>query len=175
MKTIIINLFFITISLNLLAQTQITNLEPSDYYDFWLGNWDLTWEKSDDSIGKGENSILKILDGNVIQENFKVIEDSDIQNFTGKSWSVYNKNNGKWYQTWVDNQGAYLDFVGEIDGNKRIFKRTAEGPNGKEFLQRMVFYDIKPDSFTWDWEISKDNGKTWILRWRINYKRKGAY
>jgi hypothetical protein len=35
----------------------------------------------------------------------------------------------------------------------------------------MVFYDIKKDSFTWDWEGTQDGGETWNLLWRINYTR----
>lgn len=172
MKKPIIYIIILLISIHLSAQTSISALNPNEYFNFWLGNWDLTWTNADGSIGNGENSIIKILDENIIQENFKVIKDSSMQSFTGKSWSVFNKNNGTWHQTWVDNQGTYLDFVGEIDRNKRIFKRTATGPDGKEYLQRMVFYDIKTNSFTWDWEISKDNGETWELKWRIHYKRK---
>jgi hypothetical protein len=43
--------------------------------------------------------------------------------------------------------------------------------DGKEIVQRMVFKEIKNDSFTWDWEKTEDGGKTWKLEWRINYKK----
>ena len=79
-----------------------------------------------------------------------------MSNYTGKSWSVYNTNTDTWHQTWVDNQGAYLDFIGEFDGNKRIFKREVVKSDGSKILQRMVFHDINPDSFTWDWQKSTD-------------------
>jgi hypothetical protein len=39
---------------------------------------------------------------------------------------------------------------------------------------RMVFTNIKPDSFDWRWEASTDGGKTWQVNWPIHYKRKGA-
>ena len=32
----------------------------------------------------------------------------------GLSVSLFNARSGKWQQTWVDNEGAYLDFVGEF-------------------------------------------------------------
>lgn len=35
----------------------------------------------------------------------------------------------------------------------------------------MRFYDILPGSFTWDWEGTRDGGRTWNLRWRIYYSR----
>lgn len=174
MKKLIIYIILLLSGLSLSAQTQLSQLKVNHYFNFWIGAWDLTWEKSDGTIGKGENKIEKILDSNVIQENFKVTDDSLMKNFTGKSWTVYNKNNGLWYQTWVDNQGAYLDFIGEFENNKRIFKRKTITREGKEYVQRMVFYDIQANSFNWDWEVSYDNGKHWVLKWRIHYKRKEA-
>jgi len=164
--------FFILLSTtNISAQTQVENIKPENLFDFWIGNWDLTWESSSGD-GIGENVIIKILENKVIQENFKVLNDPNIQGFIGKSWSVYNQNNGIWYQTWVDNQGAYLDFIGEIDGENRIFKRSITKADGSVILQRMVFSNISENSFIWDWENSTDGGKTWNLQWRINYKRK---
>jgi hypothetical protein len=71
----------------------------------------------------------------------------------------------------VDNEGGYLDFTGVVEGNKRIFKREGVNQEGEKILQRMVFYDITETSFTWDWQISEDNGQTWQLRWRIFYVR----
>lgn len=76
----------------------------------------------------------------------------------------------KWKQTWVDNSGGYLDFEGKAEKGRMTFFRTARR-NGKEIRQRMVFYDIYKDRFTWDWESSADEGETWKLAWRINYKR----
>ncbi|MFC2152052.1 hypothetical protein ACFLSE_05940 [Bacteroidota bacterium] len=157
-----------------MSQIKISTLDPSSYFDFWIGDWELIWQNSDKSIGKGENSIFKTLNTKVIQENFEVVNDPNMNDFIGKSWSVYNINNGTWYQTWVDNQGSYLDFIGEIEEEKRIFKRTFVKSDGTIITQRMVFYDIEQDSFTWDWENSTDSKKTWKLLWRINYKRKGA-
>lgn len=174
MKKALTVLILLISTMNVQAQTQIADLKPSEYFDFWLGEWILTWEKSDQTIGRGENSIFKLLNNKVIEENFKVTNDESMNGFTGKSWSVYNSIKETWYQTWVDNQGSYLDFVGEIDGEKRIFKREVLKHDGSLIYQRMVFYDIQADSFTWDWENSTNNGRTWNLLWRINYRRKGT-
>jgi len=136
-------------------------------FDFWVGNWDLEWVGKDQQIMKGTNSIVKILDETVLQENF---EDS-ISGFKGTSISVYNKKKNTWHQAWADNQGGYYNFVGEINGNKRIFKTIPKEINGKTIIQRMVFYNITPTSITWDWESSLDNGKNWKLLWNIKYKK----
>jgi hypothetical protein len=54
-----------------------------------------------------------------------------------------------------------------------ILTQRALGPDGKPRLARMVFLNIKPDSFDWHWESSTD-GKTWKLNWPIHYQRKGT-
>jgi hypothetical protein len=134
-------------------------------FAFWVGEWDARWEG-----GEGSNSITSILDGCVILESFDSRGPAQ-GGLRGMSVSAYNPALGKWQQTWVDNQGGYLDFAGEFKDGKMVLSRQAS-LGGKEFLQRMVWRDFKPDSFVWDWERSDDGGKTWLLRWQIRYTRK---
>jgi hypothetical protein len=152
-----------------------TQVAPERQLDFWVGEWQLQsrqraapgqekWVER-----KASNSVRKILGGKVIEENFN---GSALPTpFNGKSVSVYSANLKKWQQTWVDDSGGYLDFVGEFADGKMIFWREAT-VNGKTFRQRMVFHDITKDRFVWDWERSVDGGATWILQWRITYARK---
>lgn len=146
-------------------------MNPAEYFDFWLGEWDLTWMDDENSRGYGTNRIEYILDGKVIREQFEAT-DGNLEGYTGRSWSVFNPSDGEWKQTWVDNQGGYLDFTGEVEDGKRMFIRQGVNRDGKEITQRMVFYDINEDSFTWDWEVSEDGGESWQLQWRIHYTRR---
>ena len=143
--------------------------------DFWIGEWELRSMIPDTSsetgwkIEKARNKIRKILDGCVIEENF---DGSTLESgLVGRSYSTYSKTDGKWYQTWVDNSGSYLPFTGTFEDDRTIFHMERER-NGKKFLLQMVFYNIVENSLTWDWESSKDNGKTWNLLWRIEYIRR---
>ncbi len=168
MKTIIlysIILGFITISTISNAQ----ELGPESF-DFWVGQWDLTWDDGDGKVGKGTNHIIKTLDDKVIQENFEAVE-GQLTGFKGTSISVYNANNKTWRQAWADNQGGYFNFVGDSDGDKKIFKTQPVERDNKTIILRMVFYDFSNNTLTWDWERSEDGGKTWNLSWRINYAR----
>ena len=110
-----------------------------------------------------------MLGGTVIEENF-VISGGAQAGFLGKSISVLDVN-GNWHQAWTDNQGGYFDFIGEVIGKKKIFKTKQVERDGKKIIQRMVFYNIKEDSFMWDWEGTQDGGENWNLLWRINYTR----
>jgi len=153
----------------MLTYSQESN--PEDYFDFWVGKWNVSWKESDGNTGKGTNIVLKTLDDKAIEENFKITSGNQ-KGFKGKSLSVYHSKSGIWRQAWVDNQGGYFNFTGKIVGDKRVFEtQTVKREDGTMFKQRMVFHHITQNSFTWDWESSIDNGKTWVLNWQIFYER----
>ena len=143
---------------------------PEKAFDFWLGNWEVSWEHADSTKGHGVNSVKKILDKTVIQENFKIIE-GNWAGFKGKSLSVFSPAEKTWKQNWFDNQGGYYSFTSEITDKERIFQTKPEIKGDSIIIFRMVFYDIKDNSFTWDWESSVDGGQNWKLNWRIFYNR----
>ncbi len=132
-------------------------------FDFWLGDWDLTWKG-----GSGTNTITREYDGAVIMEHF--VGQPSIP-LNGMSVSVFNRKTGKWNQTWVDNQGGYLDFVGGFSDGKMILQRHAT-ISDRDILQRMVWSDITADSLEWSWERSEDDGGSWKPQWKIHYRRK---
>ena len=133
--------------------------------DFWLGAWNVTWDG-----GHGTNRLERILDDRVIHERFEEAPGDPDGALIGESWSVFDRKRGLWRQTWVDNQGGYLDLVGELADGWFSFSRDASelGPNAR---QRMVFRDVEADRFRWTWELSRDRGATWEVRWEIDYRR----
>ena len=138
-------------------------------FDFWVGEWDLTWpgEKAGET-GHGTNSIKRIMDGCVLQENFS---GADSMHLRGISVSTLDANSARWKQTWVDNEGGYLDFSGTFKDGKMILQREAVR-NGVKILQRMVWKNISANEMDWSWEASRDGGKTWQVNWPIHYKRR---
>ena len=138
--------------------------------EFWVGEWDLTWPgQNAGTIDHGTNSIKRIMDGCVVQENFSGGVSMPLR---GTSLSTFDARSGHWKQTWVDNQGGYLDFVGDFRNGQMILQREALASNGDHILQRMVWKNITPSELDWSWESSKDGGKTWQVNWPIHYKRK---
>ncbi len=133
-------------------------------FDFWLGSWELTWGDS----GRGTNEVSVILDSMVILENFDGQPSIRLQ---GRSVSSYNVPKSQWQQTWVDNQGDYLDFDGGFEDGRMILARDAVNPQGEPIRQRMVWHNIGAESFDWNWEASLDGGKTWQVNWQIHYQR----
>jgi hypothetical protein len=127
-----------------------------DDLDFWIGEWTCI-DPSDGSIGT--NSISRVLSEKVVEERFHTV-DAAGQELNGRSWSVHDPQRG-WLQTWVDDQGTYLDFTGRTTADGFVFARDR---------QRMVFRDVARDSFTWGWERRADAG--WRLAWRLHYQRR---
>jgi Protein of unknown function (DUF1579) len=142
-------------------------------FDFWVGEWELEGKTpvpgkpNEFTTGKHKNTVTKIMNGCVIQENF-----DDLNGYHGMSVSMYDPQARKWKQTWVDDGGAYLDLVGELKDGKMVLLRNTVNPKGIPVIQRMTFANIRPDSFDWTWEASRDEGKTWVPGWQIHYVRK---
>lgn len=132
-------------------------------FDFWVGEWNVSWKENQ----RGVNRITKRWDS-VIVEEFDGRPESPLE---GHSVSVYDAGAGLWKQTWVDNQGGYLDFTGKFADGKMTLSRSFQ-KDGKTVHQRMVWYDIARDAFTWNWERSLDEGKTWEVVWKIDYTRR---
>jgi len=150
------------------AETRCTAPEARQF-DFWLGDWaitgryrtsDSTWEE-----GTATNLVTLEFDSCVISENFRS-KDLGLNGHSVSTWSPKLK---KWRQTWVDNSGTYLDFVGGMEGDNMVLYNERANDTMTVYY-RMVFSDITDDSMTWVWERSKDK-KTWKRMMELFYKR----
>jgi hypothetical protein len=138
--------------------------------EFWVGEWDLSWPgEKQGEVAHGTNNIRRVLETCVVEENFS---GESAMHLRGMSVSTFDTHAKKWKQTWVDNEGGYLDFVGEFKAGQMILGRDAVRPDGTKVKQRMVFKNISRNEFDWSWEASKDGGKTWEVQWPIHYKRR---
>ena len=132
--------------------------------DFWLGNWIITYADGTHAYSVVE----KELDGCLVHEQFR----DPGKGYTSETWNVYNNSIHKWQQTRVDNQGAYLQMAGRLDGSDiQLYAKPKILQEGN-LQMRAVYYNIKPDSFDWKWEQSRDNGNTWTVTIGMHYDRK---
>lgn len=151
------------------AQSACDTPEASQF-DFWLGEWNCH-SSYQDSSGADipytvHNSIQRVLGGCVIEENF----DGSSIGLIGRSLSVFDTEMNKWRQTWVDNNGSYMEFVGEFaDGVMTLGRTVSKGDSS--YIQRMRFTEITDSSFIWFWERSNDGGESWKIQWRLDYER----
>jgi Protein of unknown function (DUF1579) len=143
------------------------NSPESKLLDFWVGTWEISHVDEGKPV-KSHNQVTKILEGCAVLEEFTGAPGSKLD---GRSFSSYDRATKQWKQTWVDNTASYLDFTGGMVDGKMIFVREAVQKDGRKFLQRMVFQDIKTNSVKWLWQKSEDGGKIWKTQWEIDYRR----
>jgi hypothetical protein len=159
-------LLFSLVALAAQAQAAGCDGAESRQLDFWLGDWDLTYTQAG-KVDHSRNHVTKTLDGCVVMEEFSGAPGVVLD---GRSVSMYDRTSSRWKQTWVDNNGAYLDFVGGPEPGRFVLARHFER-DGKPIQQRMVFQDIRADSLKWLWQRSDDGGATWATQWEIDYRR----
>jgi hypothetical protein len=135
--------------------------------DFWVGDWDALDDKGNVI---GTNRITRDEYGDcVITEHFVGTP------LIGHSVSIYRPGLKQWRQTWVDNQNGYFDLVGgPVSGTDYAFYFENKRVSDTQPYQRMIWQDIKPDSFVWRWQRKGKAEDDWADSWVIHYRRKGA-
>ena len=135
--------------------------------DFWVGEWRADFDLPGGKRGTATNRITRDEYGAcVITEHFY---QPDID-YRGHSVSMYDAKTKQWRQTWVDSQGSYIALAGgPVSGQPHSFELATvqAGPS----LSRMVWQDVKPDSFTWRWQKRASEGAAWEDSWVIRYSR----
>ena len=142
-------------------------------FDFWIGEWDVfaaTGAKA------GDSKISLTLDSCTILEEWT---SNGLQNglrYAGKSYNMYNAAKERWQQYWVDNTGAITQyFNGHYENDKMIVQTDNERlSDSVSQVQKMTFYKLGPDRVRQHGETSKDNGKTWLTSFDLEYRRKAA-
>ena len=148
------------------AEPLTLQLDAARQFDFWLGEWDCSWDDGD-RRHVATNSVYLDLGDKVVVENFDGRPSLDFQ---GLSFSVYDRNARCWKQTWVDSEGSYLDFAGRFENGVMELRRNGE-VDGAPAIFRMRWENIERDSFDWSWQRSEDDGETWTSLWEIEYSR----
>lgn len=137
--------------------------EQARQFDFWIGEWDV---KSTTGQQAGSSSIQLMLGECVIYENWT---SAPPQNYSGKSFNLYNTATGKWMQTWVDDKGAVMEFIdGVYKDNKLVFITK---PDAKNQITRLTFFNMEPNLVRQLFEVTSDNGKSWTTTTDLYYHR----
>jgi len=142
----------------------------AEQFEFWHGSWRAeTVAGGTDPRVVAFNEVTWLWGRAALLENFSMPGKQG--QFHGRSISVAVAGRG-WCQTWVDSDGQYLDFVGGRVGEEMILDRTASRADGSTVRQRMRWWDIAPNTFSWDWLHACAGSAEWDLDWRLRYTRK---
>ena len=135
--------FFITA---LIAQKLPCSKPEYRQFDFWIGEWEafgLNGKKA------GDSRISLILDSCIILEEWTSASLQQGLRYAGKSFNTYNSATKQWQQTWVDNAGG-----------------------STMAIRKMTLTNVSSEKVRQHGEMSKDNGKTWITEYDLEYRRK---
>ena len=138
--------------------------EKHSEFDFWIGSWTVT---NPDGSAAGKNTIKKIQDNCVLQENWT----SASAGFTGTSNNFYNYKTKQWEQIWVDNQGQSLHLKGNKVGNQMILKTDEEtDAQGNKIYHRVTWTHNEDGTVRQYWETIT-NGKDITVAFDGLYKK----
>ncbi len=131
-------------------------------FDFWIGEW---IAKNVQDVVVGSSSIQQILGQCVIFENWSTPVSS------GKSFNIYDVNDKRWHQAWVDDKGIFTHYIGEVKAGKMVYiADTVIG--GKKTLAKMTFSKLDNGDVRQFGKNSVDDGKTWTMTFDFTYVRK---
>lgn len=132
-------------------------------FDFWIGEWDV---KNPQGVPSGSSSIQIILGQCIIFENWSGGGGSN-----GKSFNIYDTNDKKWHQTYVDDKGTFAHYIGGlVDGKMVVVADTVIA--GKKTWAKMTFSKMPNGDVRQFGENSTDDGKTWTQSFDLIYSRK---
>ena len=121
-------------------------------FDYWLGEWDV--EVSGQIVAR--SSIQMILGECTVYENYWRLDGS----YAGKSFSLWDAQQSRWEQRYVDTTGASRDWFGKLEGERMVFYLRPDA-NGGSGVQRMIYTKEGPDKVRQTIEGSTDGEKTW--------------
>jgi hypothetical protein len=90
--------------------------------------------------------------------------------YVGASVSEWNFGSSVWQQEYWDNTGYHAFFRGGWRGDRFILDQVRDKP-APNIRRRLIWITVTDDTLLWDYELSKDGGRTWASTWHIEYQR----
>ena len=166
-------------SLNAQPRPHVKVPEEMSQLDFLIGTWDVhskTINKKGEVAYESDfiMSFEKEFNGMMVLAKSGRYNENNELSAGQYTWYFYDKQAGKFMDVNFDIVGNFEIKTGNFDNGKLMFAYPApkKGPDGVYRIWRKTMQDIQPDSFTWIWHYTKDEGKTWIKHWHTTFKRK---
>lgn len=170
MRTILVSALLVVSALPAAAQQK-----PESDFDYLLGDW--VFDADDKQWGKftGRWSAVKLAEGQILDE-YRVLDGDGGTIYVTTTLRNYNEQTKQWELIGADAGSGLQDFgtARRVGDEMRIEQRFGVA-RGNPTLMRIRYYNIKPDSFSWSGDLSKDDGKTWMPGYvRIEARRVGG-
>ncbi len=134
-------------------------------FDFWIGEWEVS---TPNGAPAGRNRIAPILGGCALSESWTGAKGS-----SGNSYNAYDRQTGRWHQTWVDNGGLVLRLDGSFADGKMVLSGETRDSSGARVRNRITWQETAPGAVRQLWETSGDGGRTWSVAFDGRYRKRG--
>jgi hypothetical protein len=144
-------------------------------FDRLVGSWDCdyTFYLDDGSVRHKSGEVLFgwVLDGRALQDIWITYPtDAQKDRTMGTSIRFFDTTLKQWRVVFVSPRSGYVVNVqGGLEGDRIVLR----GTDVDGYPIRWSFNEIKPESFVWRGEKSRDGGKTWKLEEEHHMKRRG--
>jgi hypothetical protein len=127
-------------------------------FDFWIGDWEVR-----DPEGKvvGRNVITALFDVGGVAESW-----TSKSGVRGQSLNVYDADQARWHQTWVDASGGLLLLDGSLVGESMVLEGTI-GANRHRITWTPATENTELRQL---WESSADGGENWQVEFDGRYR-----
>ncbi len=144
-----------------MAQDQ-ENTDDSSYYSFWEGDW---YQVVEGEIAETPRfTVRRGMYSSAFEESW------EMEGYKAKAWRAWDARSKKWDFAWVADIGLFQIWEGrKIDGHWYIYRTFII--DGEEVLSRQAFISENERTVIRTSEHSRDQGQTWLLRFRETYKK----
>lgn len=127
-------------------------------FDFWLGEWTVT------NVATGNSAPNRIT---AIQGGCAILEEYENGAYSGTSLNFYDPGDGRWHQSWIDNQGQPLRIHGGLEDGSMVLRSDPAGGT----LQRITWTPSADGTVRQHWQSSADGGVTWTTAFDGIYRK----
>lgn len=135
----------------------------AEQFDFWVGSWTGTWT---DPEGAATATDVVIKSGCEVDETFRAARFLQHVNYSATSKSHWDSTLSAWVQDYSDSVGERSRWLGGFAAGAM----TLVGPQVGSRQQKIVWRNIQPDRWIWEYDSSND-GATWAVVLVVTYQR----
>jgi len=163
-----LNVLIITILLLFQVNTSFaqTNTDDSNYYKDWVGQW---YEVID---GKTNEFPSFVVTKSLYDSSFEEVWMQGKGGHYGKAWRAFDGRTKKWDFAWISTDGLFQLWEGKKENGLWYIYKYFILDNGDKVLSRQAFIIKDKNHMTRTSEHSRDEGKTWTLRFTENFVKK---
>jgi hypothetical protein len=151
----------------------------SSQFDFLIGDWavEATRYKEDETPVFKYSALWSaraLNDGRMVMDDFKALAPNGDPISSYVTLRTYSEVTSRWEMVGLQalQPSVPAEWHGVSSDGEMLLDAMATLPGGQRVRTKIRFFDIEPDSFSWQSSVSRDEGKTWRKTASLKAKRK---